>query len=450
MAGVQPAQRRVGILDIGGGATQDGRKDPALLGFRIATARPGDTISSLLGSNEPGAIGRFLAVNGLTDQDSTIYAGRSYAIPQPALEPPPLKLVPGGPLSEPRSAGFQGPVVRASKPGSGPVPVVVDAHLSPHTDEAFAPEPGPIVRTPSPAPSGRPSALDMAAISAAGSAGLLAGDVVGVGRGAWNAGKGVVDGAKFGVRLLNPSDAAHSAPGDSAWDNVRDARDAVLGYAKSRATDPRQLASDIGGALSQMNVALNPEATPMAGGVPEEFQRTFRIGKNQGELAFDAGTILYGGALADSARALSAASKEAQFAADVATYGRRAANRLAKPYKGVGHHQFIPMRATRPENPALGLAFDYLRDSRFNVLKPSNLSTGEFYALHAKVDPYVDGFSFPRSIRGRWSARKSGVSRYGPLGSLWYGTPLRTKIAAYAAPATMAGLTYGMLADDNQ
>ncbi len=48
---------------------------------RFATARPGDSISRLLGTSDPAAIGRFLTANGLGARDSTLFAGHSYAIP---------------------------------------------------------------------------------------------------------------------------------------------------------------------------------------------------------------------------------------------------------------------------------------------------------------------------------------------------------------------------------
>jgi hypothetical protein len=48
---------------------------------RFATAHQDDSISRLLGTSDPAAIGKFLTLNGMDGQDSTLFAGQSYAIP---------------------------------------------------------------------------------------------------------------------------------------------------------------------------------------------------------------------------------------------------------------------------------------------------------------------------------------------------------------------------------
>ena len=76
-----------------GAAAAGANDDPALGGQvrggqgptspapRYVRARPGDSISSLLGTSSPGAIGRFAALNGMDGGSSTIYSGRVYALP---------------------------------------------------------------------------------------------------------------------------------------------------------------------------------------------------------------------------------------------------------------------------------------------------------------------------------------------------------------------------------
>src|SRR6185437_5351890 len=49
--------------------------------YRFATARSGDSISRLLGTTDPSAIGRFVSLNGLNGRSSTLQIGRSYAVP---------------------------------------------------------------------------------------------------------------------------------------------------------------------------------------------------------------------------------------------------------------------------------------------------------------------------------------------------------------------------------
>ena len=55
--------------------------DLASPGYGLATARPGDSISWLLGTSSPAAIGRFASLNGMDGRDSTLYAGHGYAVP---------------------------------------------------------------------------------------------------------------------------------------------------------------------------------------------------------------------------------------------------------------------------------------------------------------------------------------------------------------------------------
>jgi hypothetical protein len=49
--------------------------------YRFATAGSGDSISRLLGTSDPGAIGQFLGLNGMDGRSSTLQIGHSYAAP---------------------------------------------------------------------------------------------------------------------------------------------------------------------------------------------------------------------------------------------------------------------------------------------------------------------------------------------------------------------------------
>jgi hypothetical protein len=62
---------------------------------RFATARQGDSISRLLGTSDPAAVGKFLTLNGLDGRDSTLFAGQSYAIPRESDDASPDELAAG-------------------------------------------------------------------------------------------------------------------------------------------------------------------------------------------------------------------------------------------------------------------------------------------------------------------------------------------------------------------
>ena len=107
---------------------------------------------------------------------------------------------------------------------------------------------------------------------------------------------------------------------------------------------------------------------------------------------------------------------------------------LAAPYEGMGHH-FIPRRAGLPE---------FISDSPINVLKPSGMSRGDFYALHYKVDQSFYGTAFPKSIGGTWSGRSLGLEKYSGTQRLWYAspTPLKVTIGGAAAAGAAGGYLY--------
>jgi hypothetical protein len=71
---------------------------------RYVKARPGDSISSLLGTSDPGAIGRFATLNGMDGRSSNIYAGRVYALPVASQGPSQDEAALGGQLLQRDSA----------------------------------------------------------------------------------------------------------------------------------------------------------------------------------------------------------------------------------------------------------------------------------------------------------------------------------------------------------
>jgi hypothetical protein len=121
------------------------------------------------------------------------------------------------------------------------------------------------------------------------------------------------------------------------------------------------------------------------------------------------------------------------------------ARRLAKPYTGQGHH-FIPRR--RRMNPKISKIFNpnnrrlpsFFIESRFNVLKPKNITTGKMYGLHYRVDP---AFNFTKIKGGGvWDGKALGLKQYGVAGRLWYGSPRPLKAAVGGGAVGTGGLGY--------
>jgi len=51
------------------------------------------------------------------------------------------------------------------------------------------------------------------------------------------------------------------------------------------------------------------------------------------------------------------------------------------------------------------------------------MTRGDFYELHYAVDSDFYGTRFPRSVGGSWSGDALGLDKFGPVDSLWYGSP---------------------------
>jgi hypothetical protein len=106
---------------------------------------------------------------------------------------------------------------------------------------------------------------------------------------------------------------------------------------------------------------------------------------------------------------------------------------LAEPYVGMGEH-FAPRRWGLPE---------WFTESRFNVLKPRDISRGRFYELHYKVDYKFHGTRLPKRVGGgSWSGKSIGLTKYGGWEKLWHGSPTEFKLtlgATIAGGGTAAG-----------
>lgn len=263
----------------------------------------------------------------------------------------------------------------------------------------------------------------------------VAGIGAGVGRGAAHAGAGLVDGVKFVSRLADPFDALTSPQGQSAVEQLgRGAQEVgrnTVNYVQKSVADPRSVVKDLQEVGQQWRRDLDPSATPAAPTFEGELRRNFDVGQNQGEVLFDAASLLVGGPAAKAVKGLERVSNIGNVERYVAQgFSPKGAARLAEPYpfSAMGHH-FIPRRAGLPENYS---------DSVFNVLKPRGVSRGDFYELHYKVDPKYYGGPV---VRGEgWSGKRLGLDEYGLAGRLWHGSPppLKARVGGLGASAGAA------------
>lgn len=271
--------------------------------------------------------------------------------------------------------------------------------------------------------------------SAAIKAARGAGNAAGVVRGGVHAVKGLVDGATFVGRLVDPLDSLKSAPGESAVEQL--GRGAVTAgrmgadYVRKGVADPQSVVTDVTEAAKQWRRELDPSATPAAPTFEGELRRNFDIGQNQGELAFDVGSLFVGGPAAKAVKGLERVSNVGNVGRYVAQgFSPKAAAHLAEPYpsSGMGHH-FIPRSEELPKSYSDGV---------FNVLKPARISRGDFYELHFRVDPRFRG---TKVIPGEnWSGRLLGLKKYGLAGQIWHGSPpaLKARVGGLSASAGTA------------
>ncbi len=267
-----------------------------------------------------------------------------------------------------------------------------------------------------------------------------AGNVAGVVRGGVHSVQGLVDGAMFASRLANPLDGLTSAPGQSAREQLaRGAANAgQMGadYVQKGVADPRIVVTDVTETAKRWRREQDPSATPAAPTFGGELRRNFDIGQNQGELAFDVGSLVVGGPAAKMLKGLPRLSNVGNVDRYLTQgFSAKAATHLAKPYPGsnMGSH-FIPRRTRLPDFLGGGPLPKSYSDGVFNVLKPEGISRGDFYELHYEVDPRFHG----TGVRGEgWSGKGLGLKRYGPAGRVWHGSPppLKARISGLGAGA---------------
>ncbi|MDP1618102.1 hypothetical protein [Phenylobacterium sp.] len=250
---------------------------------------------------------------------------------------------------------------------------------------------------------------------------------IGLLRGGAKAIEGLADAALFVARVQNPVlDRLLSPAGETAGEQFGSAVERGLEYVVEGARNPRVLIEDARSFGHQMRLDLDPSATPVAPTFKGELQRRLDIGMNQGELAFDVGSLAFGGPLAKSTKVFGAvrASPVEKYLAQGFTKAQAA--HLAKPYpkQNMGHHA-VARRWGLPK---------IFSESEFNILRPIGITRGDFYERHFQVDPHFHG---TKLLNSGWSGKKLGLKRHGALGRIWYGTPepLKARVGGLSAAA---------------
>lgn len=279
----------------------------------------------------------------------------------------------------------------------------------------------------------------------AGDLAQRAGNAAGIVRGGVHAVEGLVDGAVFLRRLTSPLDLLLSPPGESAAAQLTGAASRGVDYVRRGVADPQRVVRDVEAKAHQMHADLDPRATPVAPTVGEEVRRRLIVGMNQGELAFDVGSIAVGGPLAKGVKGLGAVSKAAKAEKYVAQrFSPAGAAYLAElyPASGRGHH-FVPRRYRLPAFLGGGALPRAYSDGPFNRLAPEGMTRGDFYERHFGVDPHFYGAKLPARVGGgSWSGKKLGLKKYSPPGGLWYGSPAPLKARIGGAASGVGAVGY--------
>jgi hypothetical protein len=393
------------------------------IGF--ATARPGDSISKLLGTSDPAAIGRFLALNGLDGRGSGLAAGRTYAIPHTYGDASDVETAAGARLlraDNARLAAIRAERARRQVEGDRWA-ADLEAGRNVWTGEQVRSPTARAQASPKPLRSQPRTWLDDSLIAkeVGGDAALVLGIPHGLVRGGVHTIKGTIDGATFVARL--PFDR-------TAQEQAASMGKRVAGYARTRVEQPALIARDATNWLQSENVKLNPYATPMANTLTGEIKRKFGIGANEGEALFDVGSMVAGGEVAKGLEGIAVARElpgiekyvRANFAPDLAEY-------MLEPYEGMAAH-YVPRRTKMPAALGGGPVPSALMNSRFNVSRLRGANRYQQHKYHFENDLKFSG----GPVRGRqgkgtgWSGKNDfRWTRNGPITRMIVGMPADTR-----------------------
>ena len=405
---------------------------PMDLGMRFQSAQAGDSISRLLGTSDPRAIGKFLSLNGMDGRDSTLREGRSYVVPTQWDDATAREAAVGHnllgadndrlrALAEAREANARKAALVAESRIASPVELMSmwaqpQKDVSPARRRAWYDE----------SPTARAIARD---------GGRVLGLAPGMVRGGFNTAKGAVEGAYFVSRLVDPLERFRRPAGEAAADQLLDAGRRTGAYIMRGVEDPSIVREDVVAGLHKFRRKHDLYATPDTGSLAGEFWRGAEVGMNNGELAFDAGSTLLGGQFVRGAAGLGRLAK-APTAKELAF---RAANpdfdaRLDKLYTGMSHH--IVGRNQKMPTWLGGQPYPlWLVESEFNKIRHEGRTTREVYRNHVGVD---DDYYGGKAGGVRWSAaRDLGWDRYGPIDRLIHGTSPYTQAAV--GPVLLGG-----------
>ncbi|MBC6981922.1 hypothetical protein [Caulobacter sp. 17J80-11] len=203
-------------------------------------------------------------------------------------------------------------------------------------------------------------------------------------------------------------------------------------YVDSRRADPGRIGDDIKKGVHDWYVGIDPAATPRADTALGEIVRVAPMGRKQGELALDVGSLLYGGAelkgLSEVAKMgrMTRAERLAKYAAE--GLEPKFAENWALPDVGQGHHAFIRQSDLLPKFLGGGPFPREILDHSLNVLKPVGFDKGQQNVLHFKVDEDFFGGRLPKWVGQRgWSGKRMGLTKYGELGRNWHGRPIAAR-----------------------
>jgi hypothetical protein len=251
----------------------------------------------------------------------------------------------------------------------------------------------------------------------------------------------------FLSRFMRPLDVETVA----ALDDVFRAGKNLVDYTRNAISNPTDVANDVAGDLRRFRVKVDPTASRPADTLWGEAARNFNVGLNGGEALFDLASLLGGAAEVKALAKLGKVAKVAGPAKYVARgYPGRVANYFAEPYDGLGHH-FVPRRTKLPAFMGGGPVPSVISDSPFFLLKPRNMSKGDFFERHFQVDPHYYGGKIRADFGGGgWSGRKLGWEKRGLPGRIWYGSPLPLKAVAGAGMFGAGGVVDQIWNEDGQ
>jgi hypothetical protein len=376
---------------------------------RQVTAKTGDSISRIIGTSDPSAIGAFGRANGLKPGDSTVYAGKSYVVPTDA-----------GGTADDRGDGLlmihrdntRLARLRAQREAEEALVLPKESEVAAaRENRTFSPQDY-LREWISEQSSPFEKLLDRNPLANRLVTGLVesAGRTAGAFRGAHKTAKGLAD---LADRVTQP------------YPSLSDLSDAVgtdmglLNLANQVRKNPGLVPRAVERKRHELNVQLNPSATAPADTALEELGRRYGVARNQGEPIYDVVSAVYPGTEVRQLNGMNRVREILRGPEFFEKYGPASRAALAEPAPdGMGSH-FIGRAMAKK----LGLP-QWFVDGPFNVSRPPGQNKGERYLYHSMVDPKSHGDRLPTGLDRRgFRFRDFGVERFSPWERLLYGAP---------------------------